>query len=74
MAWEAKRKVGGATAAGRGLSAADMASVGQRRGQAVGSSESEGIASDIAAKMVALGNSTGSALNMRKSCIRLVLM
>ncbi len=60
---------GGATAPGLGMSAADMADVGQRRGPAVGASEAKGISTDIAEKMANLGTSTGSAFKIGKKCI-----
>ncbi len=65
---------GGATAPGLGMSAADMAKVGQRPGQAVGSSEAKGTSSGIAEKMANLETSTGSAFKIGKKCIHYVLI
>ena len=59
----------GATAPGLGMSAADMADVGQCRGPAVGASEVKGISTNIAEKMANLGTSTGSAFKIRKKCV-----
>ncbi len=60
---------GGATAPGLGMSASNMADVGQRHGPAVGASEAKGISTNIAEKMADLKTSTGSALKIRKKCI-----
>ena len=60
---------GEATSPGLGLSASDMADVGQRRGPAVGASEAKGISTNIAEKITNLGTSTGSAHKIRKECI-----
>ncbi len=62
------------TAPGLGLSAAYMMKISQPPGKTVGECEAESSVAGVASKMSTIGTSIGSALNMRKSCIRLVLM